>query len=58
MVVSPHFQGHLNSALWGKRTKATQPFPKQQILDFTKLKKFADDNFNLDANGRKVNQNT
>ena len=29
------------------------PFPKQQILDSSKLKEFADDNFRLDENGRK-----
>ena len=29
-------------------------FPKQQILDFSKLKEFADDNFKFDKNGRNV----
>ena len=29
------------------------PFPKRQILDFIKLKEFADDNFKFDENGRK-----
>ena len=29
------------------------PFPKQQILDSSKLKEFADDNFKVDENGRK-----
>ena len=29
------------------------PFPKQQILDSSKLKEFADDNFKLGVNGRK-----
>ena len=28
-------------------------FPKQQILDSSKLKEFADDNFKFDENGRK-----
>ena len=28
-----------------------KPFPKQQILDFSKLKDLADDNFELDENG-------
>ena len=28
-----------------------QPFPKWQILDSTKLNKFADDNFKFDENG-------
>ena len=30
-----------------------QPFPKQQILDSSKLKEFADDNFKLNENGGK-----
>ena len=29
------------------------PFPKRQILDFAKLKAFADDNFKWDENDRK-----
>ena len=29
------------------------PFPKQQILDASKPKEFADDNFKFDLNGRK-----
>ena len=28
------------------------PFPKRQILDSSKLKEFADDNFKSDENGR------
>ena len=31
-------------------------FPKQQILDSSKLKEFADDNFKLDKNGRKFSK--
>ena len=31
-----------------------QPFPKQQILDSSKLKEFAEDNFKFDENGRKI----
>ena len=31
----------------------TKPFPKQQILDSSKLKQFAD-NFRFDENGRKL----
>ena len=30
-----------------------KPFPKRQILDLSKLKEFADDNFKFDENGRK-----
>ena len=29
------------------------PFPKRQILDSSKLKELADDNFKFDENGRK-----
>ena len=31
-------------------------FPKRQILDSSKLKKFADDNFKFDENGRKLSK--
>ena len=30
------------------------PFPTRQILDFSKLKEFADDNFKFDKNGRSL----
>ena len=33
-----------------------KPFPKRQILDSFKLKEFADDNFKLDGNGRKLSK--
>ena len=29
------------------------PFPKRQILESSKLKQFADDNFTFEENGRK-----
>ena len=32
------------------------PFPKRQILDSSKLKEFADDNFKFDGNGRKLSK--
>ena len=32
----------------------TYPFPKPQLLDSSKLKEFADDNFKFNENGRKV----
>ena len=32
------------------------PFPKRQILDSSKLKEFADDNFEFDENGRKFSR--
>ena len=33
-----------------------QPFPKQRILDSSKLKEFADDNVKFDENGRKFSK--
>ena len=33
-----------------------QPFPKRQILDYSKLKDFADDNFEFDENGTKFSK--
>ena len=32
------------------------PFPKRQILDSSKLKEFADDNFKFDENDRKFSK--
>ena len=32
---------------------SSKPFPKRQILDSSKLKEFADDNFKFHENGRK-----
>ena len=32
------------------------PFPKRQILDSSKLKEFADDNFKFDENGRQFSK--
>ena len=33
-----------------------QPFPKQQVLDLSKLKEYADDNFKFDENDRKFSK--
>ena len=33
-----------------------EPIPKRQILDSSKLKEFADDNFKFDENGRKLSK--
>ena len=33
-----------------------KPFPKRLILDSSKLKDFADDNFEFDENGRKFSR--
>ena len=38
------------------KTFLGQPFPKRQILDSSKLKEFADDNFEFDENGRKFSE--
>ena len=32
------------------------PFPKRQILDSSKLKEFAEDNFNFNENGRMISK--
>ena len=34
----------------------SEPLPKGQILDSSKLKEFADDNFKVDENGRKFSK--
>ena len=34
----------------------SEPFPTRQILDSSKLKDFADDNFRFDENGRKLSK--
>ena len=41
---------------WVKNSILTQVTPKRQILDPSKLKKFADDNFKLDKNSRKFSK--
>ena len=46
LIPSPH---NLNF-LW------PQPFPKQQILDSSNPKEFADNNFKFDENGRKFSK--
>ena len=37
-------------------SKSSYPFPRRQILDSSKLKEFAHDNFNFDENGRKLSK--
>ena len=37
-------------------TLISQPFPKWQILDSSKLKEFADNSFKFDENGRKFSK--
>ena len=36
--------------------KCSRPFLKRQIFDSSKLKEFADDNFEFDENGRKFSK--
>ena len=38
------------------KKKCVNPFPKRRILDHSKFKAFADDNFELDENGRKISK--
>ena len=40
----------------GKDEIVSQPFPKQQILNSSKLKEIADDNFKFDENGGKFSK--
>ena len=40
------------NVLFGKEL----PFPTQQILDYSKLKEFADNSFKSDENGRKFSK--
>ena len=35
---------------------ADKPITRQQLLDYSKLKEFADDNFKFDENGRKLSK--
>ena len=39
-----------------KSAADVEPFPKRQILDFSKLKEFADDNFKFDESDRKFSK--
>ena len=36
--------------------KRSQPFPKRYMLESSRLKEFADDNFEFDKNGRKFSK--
>ena len=36
--------------------RCVKPFPKRQILDSSKLKEFADDNFTFDKNDKKFSK--
>ena len=41
---------------WLQWIHSINPFPKRPILDSSKLKRFADDNFEFDKNGRKFSK--
>ena len=45
-----------NRQSWSVFTNHPLPFPKRKIVDASKLKEFADDNFKLDENGRKFSK--
>ena len=38
------------------KQSVSEPFPKQSILDPSKLNEYADDNFKFDENGRKFSK--
>ena len=46
----------LNDTEWGFIDRNYEPFPKQHILDSSKLKEFEDDNFTFDESGRKFSK--
>ena len=52
MVTENSIEDRLLIVVYGEVT--LQLFPKRQILDSSKLKEFADDNFKFDENGRKL----
>ena len=39
-----------------QKTRLFNPLPKRHILDSSKLKEFADDNFKFDENGTKLSK--
>ena len=55
-----HVQGHSYPVSLRKPesvfTNHSQPFPKRQILDSSKLKELADNSFKFDENGRKLSK--
>ena len=46
----------LNALNLNKLGNLSQPFTKGQVLDFSKLKEFADNNFNFDGKNQKILQ--
>ena len=49
-------KGDCQGSLSCLATRHCQPFPKQQILDSSDLKEFADDSFIFHENGRKLSK--
>ena len=45
-----------HSTLFQRRFYISSPITRRQILDSSKLKEFADDNFRFDKNGRKLSK--
>ena len=45
-----------NCEAGGEKTFYSEPFPKRQILNSSKLKEFADDKFKFDENGIKFSE--
>ena len=54
-VVVLNYSSEISSPLQ-QRTECFKPITKWQILDSSKLKEFADDNFKFDENGRKLSK--
>ena len=52
----PRMSCHVQTLWTGLEIHCIEPFPKRQILDASKLKEFADDNFKFDENGRKLSK--
>ena len=42
--------------IWKNILRVSEPFPKREILDSSKLKEFADDNFKFDGYGGKFSK--
>ena len=54
MYIQQHSLQRNNIYKSGSRGIDFKLFPKRQILDYSKLKEFTEDNFKFDENGRKL----